>query len=86
MKTIQIGPWDGDQASIQVADTATLNDALREAGLSLAPSQSITTLSDTQDLGLNDVVQNGETYLLTGNQVSGLFSYLLNFGGVTYGR
>jgi len=71
MKTIQIGPWDGDQASIQVADDATLNDAMQQAGLTLAASQSITTLSDAQDLDRHDTVQDGETYLITGNQQSG---------------
>lgn len=71
MKTIQIGPWDGDQVSIQVSDNATLSDALQQAGLTITASQSITTLSDTQDLSVNTLVQDGETYLLTGNQASG---------------
>lgn len=70
MKTIQIGPWDGDQETIQVADNATLSDALQQAGLVITASQSITTLSDTQDLSVDTLVQDGETYLLTGNQES----------------
>lgn len=70
MKTIQIGPWDGDQVSIQVSDNATLSDALQQAGLVITASQSITTLSDTQDLSVDTLVQDGETYLLTGNQES----------------
>jgi len=71
-KQIRIGAWDGEQASIQVEDSATISQALQIAGLTLAPSQSVTTFSDAQDVGLDSLVQDGETYLLTGNQQSGL--------------
>lgn len=80
MKTIQIGPWDGDQPTIQVADDATIGQAMQQAGLTLAESQSITTLSDAQDLSRNDLVRDGETYLLTGNQQSGFSFFTINYG------
>jgi hypothetical protein len=70
-KTISIGAWDGEQSTIQVEDSATISQALQIAGLTLSPSQSVTTFSDAQDVELNSVVREGETYLLTGNQVSG---------------
>lgn len=76
MKTINIGPYDGDQVQIQVEDNATINDALRTAGLTLARSQSVTSYSDAENLDLGSSVQDGETYLITGNQSSG-FSFFL---------
>lgn len=71
MKTIQIGAWDGEQQQIQVEDNATINDALSAAGLRLARSQSVTAFSNAQDVDLGSTVNDGETYLLTGNQESG---------------
>ena len=71
MKTVRIGPVDGEQASFQVEDNATIAQALAVAGLRMAPSQSITSFSDAQDISLGEMVRDGETYLLTGNQVSG---------------
>ena len=78
MKNIRIGAWDGEQVLIQVQDEATVSDALRTAGLQLAQSQSVTTFSDAQDVELNSLVRDGETYLLTGNQVSGSLSFSFN--------
>jgi len=73
MKTIKIGPWDGEQRQIQVEDSATVSQALQAAGLRISSQQSVSTFSDAQDVGLNEVVSDGETYLLTGNQISGFF-------------
>jgi hypothetical protein len=71
MKTVFVGPWDGEQVQIQVEDAATIGQVLSAAGLRLANSQTITTLSSATDLSINDGVVDGETYVLTGNQVSG---------------
>ncbi len=70
-KTINIGPWDGEQPQIQVEDNATLSDALQMAGLSLAASQQINTLTDPTALNLGDGIIEGETYLLTSTDDSG---------------
>lgn len=71
MKTVQIGAWDGDQPTITVPDNATVQDALRIAGMSLASTQQIVSYTNSENVGVGDSVLDGETYILTGNQVSG---------------
>lgn len=71
MKTIKVGAWDGEQVSIQIEDSATLNDALKIAGMKLAPTQQIVSYSNAMPADADDAITDGETYLLTGNQVSG---------------
>ena len=70
MKNVIIGPFDGEQVSIQVQDNATIADTLTAAGLSLTREQSVSSFSQAQDVELNDLVVDGETYLITGNHVS----------------
>ncbi len=70
MKTITIGDWDGEQKQINVEDTTTLQEAMQIAGIRQARTQQITTFSNADRVEPGEVVSDGETYLLTGNQVS----------------
>lgn len=71
MKQFTIGSWDGEQRTIQVEDSATVGQALSQAGVSVARSQSVTTFSNASNVGLSESVVDGETYLLTSNNESG---------------
>ena len=71
MKTITIGEWDGEQKQISVEDTTTVQQALQIAGIRPARTQQITTFSNADRVESDEIVSDGETYLLTGNQVSG---------------
>jgi hypothetical protein len=71
MKNISIGAWDGDQVQLSVDDNATVSQVLQQANLQVAPSQSVTAYSNSEPVRMSDQVFDGETYLLTGNQVSG---------------
>jgi len=70
-KTINIGAWKGEQQELVVDDNSTLSNALQQAGLTITNSQQVTSYSDGSNNELNDVVRDGETYLITGNHVSG---------------
>ena len=71
-KTIQIGHWDEEQRTIEVNDNATVRDALRIAKLVASGNQQITSHTDAMSIELDEVVRDGETYLLTSNDVSGI--------------
>lgn len=70
-KNISIGPWDGAQVQLTVDDNTTIAQALSLAGLQKQASQAVTTYSNAETVNLNDLVYDSETYLLTGQQVSG---------------
>ncbi len=70
-KTIQIGGWDEDKRQVVVNDNATLSEALRIAGIRPTRTQQITAFSDAAAIDEGELVRDGETYLLTGNQVNG---------------
>jgi len=70
-KTIQIGEVFGDTQEVVVDDTATVRQALQIAGVGMAQSQGITSYSDAAAIEMDEVVRDGETYLLTSNHVSG---------------
>ena len=70
-KTIQIGDWDGKQQTITIEDNSTLQDALRIAGITAKVSQQVVAYSDASPVDFSDSLIDGETYLLTGSQVSG---------------
>ncbi len=72
MKQISIGSWDEEQRQIQVEDDSTVGSALRQAGVTVAETQSVSTFSNATNVGLNDNVVDGETYLLVSNSVSGI--------------
>ena len=70
-KNISIGPWDGAQVQLTVDDNTTIAQALSLAVLQKQSSQAVTTYSNAETVNLNDLVYDSETYLLTGQQVSG---------------
>lgn len=71
MKSVTIGSWDGEQRVVEVSDGATVNEVLRQAGITIQNTQSVTQYSNAENIGLNAQVVDGETYLLTGNHQSG---------------
>jgi hypothetical protein len=77
MKKVIVGPFDGDQVELEVEDNATVADILRSAHLTMGSQQSVTSFSDASDVRLSDVARDGETYVLTGNHVSG-FSFFMS--------
>jgi hypothetical protein len=76
MKKVIVGQWDGEQYELEVEDSATVGDVLRTAHLTPGSQQSITAFSDASTVRANEVARNGETYLLTGNHVSGFYFFM----------
>ena len=71
MKTVVVGEWDGEHSEVSLEDTATVNDALHKAGYSLRSNQQITAYSNALRVNTDEIVSDGETYLITGSQISG---------------
>ena len=71
MKNIQIGNWDAEPATISVEDNCTIQQALQMANLQPTRTQTVTSYSTSLPVQRNEIVSDGEVYLLTGNQISG---------------
>lgn len=71
MKTVIVGEWDGEHAEVSLEDTATVHEALHKAGYSLRSNQQITAYSSAARVDADEIVSDGETYLITGSQISG---------------
>ena len=68
---IQIGDWDGAHQELEVADDATLSQALTQAGITLARTQRVVADSNVVTIGLDDGLVDNETYHLASNHASG---------------
>lgn len=70
-KQIQIGDISSPGRVIEVPDETTVGQALQIAGLSLQVSERIASMRSDSVVSLNDIVGNGEEYMITHNHVSG---------------
>lgn len=70
-RTIQIGEVFGETRQVTVSDESTLTDALRIAGMSLAPTQVILREQGAVRIEPDERVEDGMVYILTSNEVSG---------------
>ena len=71
MKTIQIGDVFGELKTVRLEDSQTLANALQLAGLSVQNTQQIVSQSNAAQIEPGELATDGETYVITGNQVSG---------------
>lgn len=71
-KIIQIGHWDENQKTVELDDNATVRDALRIAKLTPSRNTQLISHSDAMPIEIDEVVRDGETYVLTSNDVSGI--------------
>lgn len=70
-KQIRIGDISTPGNIIQVPDDCTVGQALQIAGMQLQAAEKIASMHSGAVVSLNDLVNNGEEYIVTHNHVSG---------------
>jgi len=68
-KKAEIGRWDSELKKCIFKDGSTVADLLKTAGLELTDGEAINDLTG-KNIKPNDIVKNGETYLIVRNYKS----------------